>query len=70
MQEEDDVETPIDVTVLIEKTDGTEGGLEVVASASEDEFFIENVGYYASRALATAEDVEGDWKRRGIYSGT
>jgi complement component 1 Q subcomponent-binding protein, mitochondrial len=64
--EEEDAETPIACTIIIEKD---AGALEISAQAESEAFFIDNVAHCDSSALASDTSVEADWKRRGLFAG-
>ncbi|KAJ3359689.1 Mitochondrial acidic protein mam33 [Kappamyces sp. JEL0680] len=68
-QEEDAApDAPIAVSIIVEK-DGQEGALEVTSTVQGESFFIDNVSYIASAKLAQDQTAEGDWSRRGKFSG-
>lgn len=66
MEVEEEEASPVPVTVLIEKDIGA---LEIQAQIDGESFFIDNVSHFESKTLAADESIEGDWKRRGLYSG-
>ncbi|KAJ3300896.1 Mitochondrial acidic protein mam33, partial [Kappamyces sp. JEL0829] len=68
-QEEDAApDAPIAVSIIVEK-DGQEGALEVTSTVQGESFFIDNVSFIASAKLAQDQTAEGDWSRRGKFSG-
>ncbi|KAI8815071.1 mitochondrial glycoprotein [Cladochytrium replicatum] len=61
---------PVSLTILIEKAGSEDrGALEIIATSEEGSIYIESVAYNKSSALAADTSAEGDWQRRGKYSG-
>ncbi|KAJ1343132.1 hypothetical protein BSLG_002158 [Batrachochytrium salamandrivorans] len=66
--EEDSEDPAVIVSAIIEKK-GTEGALEVTATALNGEFLVDHVSYVKTAELARDQSAEGDWVRRGKYGG-
>lgn len=43
--------------------------MEITAVAQDETFFIENIAYLKSKAVAHDNTAEGDWVRRGDFGG-
>lgn len=68
IQDNEDQVTPVSVSVIIEKPE-LDSAIEVSTTVQGQSFFIDNVAFIPSSQLALDQTAEGDWARRGRYTG-
>ncbi|KAI8896527.1 mitochondrial glycoprotein [Globomyces pollinis-pini] len=65
-EQDEPEQSPIAVSIIVQKENAA---LEITANAQDSTFFIDNVAFLKDPALALDDSANGDWTRRGYFTG-